>query len=195
MTDQTIDTETATDLDGGDHSANAVAVASQWQLMIWKFRRHKLAMVGFFIIVFLYSIALFAELVAPFSPHDYNRRGGFHPPQMIHFIDQTDDGWNLKPYVIKTKRKRNSITLATTYTPTDDKIYLEFFGAGSTYKMWGLFDANTRFLTTINPKEKFYLLGADRLGRDMFSRIIYGARLSLSIGLVGVVFALVLGLS
>ena len=91
MTDQTIDTETATDLDGGDHSANAVAVASQWQLMIWKFRRHKLAMVGFFIIVFLYSIALFAELVAPFSPHDYNRRGGFHPPQMIHFINQTDD--------------------------------------------------------------------------------------------------------
>lgn len=195
MTDQTIETEIAPDLDGGDHRADAVAVASQWQLMIWKFKRHKLAVAGLFIIVALYTIALFAEFFAPFNPHDYNRRGGFHPPQMIHMIDQAEDGWRVKPWVHKMKRNRDPVTLAQTYTVTDEKIYLEFFGTGSTYKMWGLFDADLRLLTTEDPQYKFYLLGADRLGRDMFSRIIYGARLSLSIGLVGVVFALVLGLT
>ena len=174
----------------GRHAAQA----SQWQLMWWKFRRHKLAMAGLFVIVMLYLIALFAEFLAPFDPASYDRRGGFHPPQMLHFIDKTDEGIRLRPYVYATERERDPKTLKTTYTQTGEKIYLQFFAKGDPYQMWGLFPAERHLLAPIDPSMRFYLLGADRLGRDMLSRTIQGARLSLSIGLVGVAFALVLGI-
>ena len=170
------------------------AHASQWKLMWWKFRRHKLAMAGLFIVVLLYLIALFAEFLAPFDPVSYDRRGGFHPPQMLHFIDKTDEGLQLQLYVYATERARDPKTLKTTYKQTGEKIYLQFFAKGDPYMMWGLFPAERHLLAPVDPQKRFYLLGADRLGRDMLSRTIQGARLSLSIGLVGVAFALVLGI-
>ena len=183
------------DLDGPPLAEGRdTAHASQWQLMWWKFRRHKLAMAGLFVVVLLYLIALFAEFLAPFDPVSYDRRGGFHPPQMLHFIDKTDEGIQLKLYVYATERARDPKTLKTTYQQTGEKIYLQFFAKGDPYKMWGLFPAERHLLAPVDPENRFYLLGADRLGRDMLSRTIQGARLSLSIGLVGVAFALVLGI-
>lgn len=178
-----------------DVTDGSVAVASQWQLMWWRFRRHRLAMAGLVVICSLYLIALFAEFLSPFDPNNYNRRGSFHPPQAIHFFEKTESGYNFHPYVWETKRKRDPVTLRTTYKYTGNKIYLQFFATGDTYKMWGVFPAAVHLLAPENPRERFYLLGADRLGRDMLSRTIYGARLSLSIGLVGVVFALLLGVT
>ena len=172
-----------------------VAVASQWRLMWWRFRRHKLAMAGLIVITLLYLMALFAEFLAPFDPKSFNRRGGFHPPQAIHFVEQRDSNYQFKPYVWETKRKRDPVTLHTTYDYTGDKIYLKFFAKGEPYLMWGLFPASRHFLVPEKLKDRYYLFGADRLGRDMLSRTIHGARLSLSIGLVGVTFALILGLS
>jgi peptide/nickel transport system permease protein len=168
------------------------ATASQWRLIWWRFRRHRLAMAGLIVVVALYVTALFAEFLAPFDPSSYDRRGGFHPPQAVHL--DWSGGWPT-PFVWETERERDPRTLRTTYVVTDEKVPLRWFGKGDPYELWGVFPASRHILVPVDPAQRFYLLGADRLGRDMLSRTIHGARLSLSIGLVGVVFALVLGVT
>ena len=96
-------------------SPDRVAIASQWQLIWWAFRRHRLAMVGLWVIGILYLMAMFAEFVAPDDPFKQNRRAVFHPPQMIHFIDRTEDGIRLRPYVWEMDRQRDPDTLAISY--------------------------------------------------------------------------------
>ncbi|MDF0603782.1 ABC transporter permease, partial [Psychromarinibacter sp. C21-152] len=177
------------------HAAHDVAIASQWQLIWWSFRRHRLAMVGLVVIAILYLITAFCEIVAPDDPTDQNRRAVFHPPQAIHFIDDTGDGWRIKPYVYEMDRQRDPDTFAISYVPSGEKIYLEFFGRGAEYKLWGLWDWDVHLLATENPRDQFFLFGADRLGRDMFSRVMYGTRVSMSIGLVGVAISMVLGIA
>ncbi|MAQ84229.1 MAG: peptide ABC transporter permease [Maritimibacter sp.] len=177
------------------HRGRDVAIASQWQLIWWSFRRHKLAMVGLWVIGLMYLIALFCEIVAPNDPTQQNRRGVYHPPQMVHFIDRTDDGWRIKPFVWEMDRERDPDTLAITYVPSGEKTYLTLFGRGEEYRMWGLFDWDVHLLATEKPRDNFYIFGADRLGRDMFSRVVYGTRVSMSIGLVGVAIAMVLGIA
>ncbi|MEM7444846.1 MAG: ABC transporter permease [Pseudomonadota bacterium] len=178
-----------------DHSANQVAIASQWQLTWWAFKKHKLAMVGLVVIAFLYLISIFAEFVAPDDPSQQNRRAVYHPPQMIHFFDRTEEGLSIRPFVWEMGRERDPETLAVTYVPTGEKIYLELFGRGPEYEFWGLWTTDIHLFATVNPRDSFFLFGADRLGRDMFSRVIYGTRISMSIGLVGVAISLVLGVT
>ncbi len=172
-----------------------LAVASQAQLTWWAFKRHKLAMVSLWIIGFLYLVSIFAEIVAPDNPAKQNRRAVYHPPQMVHFIDWTDEGISFQPYVWKMDRKRDPETLALSYENSGEKVYLTLFGKGPKYKFWGLWETDIKLLATVKPRDKFFLFGADRLGRDMFSRVIYGTRISMSIGLVGVAISLVLGIT
>ncbi|MFW2545131.1 ABC transporter permease [Primorskyibacter sp. 2E107] len=178
-----------------DMDPDRVAIASQWQLTWWSFRKHKLAQIGLWVIAFLYLIALFAEFVAPADPTKQNRRAVFHPPQMIHFIDRTDEGTRIRPWVYEMDRQRDPETLAISYVPSGEKIYLTLFGRGEEYKFWGLWRTDIHLFATVNNRDKFFLFGADRLGRDMFSRVLYGTRISMSIGLVGVAIALVLGIT
>ncbi|HRY26643.1 MAG TPA: ABC transporter permease [Geminicoccaceae bacterium] len=169
-------------------------VASQWRLMWWSFRRHTLAMVGLVIVLLLYLIGFFAEFVAPFDPQSASAKHVYHPPQMIHFIDSTEEGWRIKPWVQAYTFERDKFTLQTTFKPDEGKrIYLSFLGKGTPYELLGLFPAERRLLVPDEPNERFFLFGADRLGRDMLSRTVFGTRVSMSIGLVGVTLSLLLG--
>jgi peptide/nickel transport system permease protein len=170
--------------------------ASQWQLIWSAFRRHKLAMTGAVIVVCLYLVAIFCEFLAPFDPDAPMARDVYHPPQALHFIDvDRDGGWAIRPHVIGMKQTRDRFTLKTSFAPDPDrKIYLTLFGTGTPYRLWSLFPMERRLIAAATPGERFYFFGADRLGRDMFSRVIYGTRVSMSIGLVGVGISLLLGL-
>ena len=173
----------------------AVDQASQWRLMWWAFRRHKLAVFGLIIVATLYFIAAFAEVLAPYDPDLSNSRAINHPPQGLHLIKTTPDGgWTLQLHATAMTQKRDPITLATTFAhdPTRS-VDIELFGKGAPVTMWGLFTVERRLIAPRVQGERFYLIGADRLGRDMLSRIIYGTRISMSIGLIGVLMSLVLG--
>ncbi|WP_298257595.1 ABC transporter permease [uncultured Litoreibacter sp.] len=173
-----------------------IAEATQWKLMWLKFRKHRLAMFGLCIVSFLYLIALCAEFFSPFDPSETSTADLFHPPQRIHFVDRAEDAsWALRMYVYDQKLTRDPITLATTYVKNPDKkIYLKLFGKNEPYNLFGLIPMSRTLIAPATADEKFYLFGADRLGRDMFSRAMMGTRISMSIGLVGVTLSLCLGL-
>lgn len=170
--------------------------ASQWRLIWIAFRRHRLAMTGAIIVLLFYLVGAFAEFLAPFDPNASSSENIYHPPQMVRLIDRgAEGGWSFSPHVIGMKMERDPFTLQTTYTENPDhKIYLDFFGKGVPYELWGIIPMERHFLTTEDSDERFYLFGADRLGRDMLSRTIYGTRISMSIGLIGVSLSLLLGL-
>ncbi len=170
-------------------------VASQWQLMWWKFRRHKLAMAGGVILIIFYLVAIFAEFVAPYDPEAYFARYKLAPPTPIRIIDT--EGNLHRPFIYQRDRVRNEETLRYYYI--DDITILHpvrFFVKGTPYKLWGLFETDVHLFGVEAAREEqgVFLAGADRLGRDVFSRLCYGARISLSIGLIGVLLSLFLGI-
>jgi peptide/nickel transport system permease protein len=174
------------------------AVASQWQLMRWKFRKHKLAVVSLWIIGFLYFVALFVEFLAPSDPGEVADRYKYLSPQGVTFRD-SQGNFSLRPGVYALASTRNPDTLRVSYTADKSKVYpIQFFTRGDEYKLWGLIKTD-RHLFGLGPeanaaKAPFFILGTDRLGRDMLSRIIYGTRVSLIIGLLSVAASLVFGI-
>ncbi|HEY3230208.1 MAG TPA: ABC transporter permease [Roseiflexaceae bacterium] len=176
-------------------SAEQVYVAPQWKLMYWKFRRHRMAVVSVFVLAIFYLAAAFCEFVAPYDPEAFSTRFTAAPPTRVHLIDA--NGTFRGPFIYGSKRDRDPVTLRPTFVEDRTVIYpIGLFVRGTPYKLWGLFDANLHlFGIGAKADQQFaFLLGADRLGRDMFSRIVYGARISLSIGLVGVFMSLILGI-
>ncbi len=172
-----------------------VYVASQWQLMWWKFRKHKLAMIGGTVTIIIYLVALFAEFLAPFPPDKYSVRHTYAPPQRLHFIDRTEEGIRIRPYVYGYKVEVDKEALRRTFVIDESvKYYVRFFAKGEPYKLWGLIEMDVHLIGPVDPDAPMYLLGADRMGRDMLSRMIYGTRISMSIGLVGVALSLFLGI-
>ncbi|QPC85107.1 ABC transporter permease [Phototrophicus methaneseepsis] len=179
-----------------------ILMASQWQLMWWKFRKHRLAMISLFVIIALYIIAIFAGFFAPKATATYFRRYTSAPPQPIYWFDEG----RFAPYVYGYSQETDPRTLARVYTVDEEvKIPLGFFVHGDEYQI-GLngipvspinklaITMDIHLFGPMNPEDPFYLFGADDVGRDMFSRLIYGSQVSLSIGLVGVFLSLVLGI-
>jgi peptide/nickel transport system permease protein len=165
-----------------------IFIATQWTLMWRKFRRHKLAMFGTFIVVLFYLIAIFCEFVATQDPLKRDTNYIHVPPQRIHWFGSNGFG----PYVYGLKVEEDPRTWRKIYSEdTSVEIPIRFFVEGDRYRMWGLFETNLHLMGTDGGA--FYPFGTDDSGRDLFSRIMYGIRISVSIGLVGVLFTFILG--
>ena len=172
-----------------------LAVASQWQLVWWAFRKHHLAMVGLAVTALFYVIAAVPGFFAINDPAAQNARAAYYPPQVIHWIDDGPDGsWSIRPYIHPYQLKRDPQTLAAIYAEDKTKkSYLQIFGQGYEYRILGLIPASTHLFASDNKLQPLFPLGADRLGRCVWSRIMQGAQISLSVGLVGVFLSLTIG--
>ena len=167
---------------------------TQWELVRLKFARHKLAVLSMFVLVALYLIAIFAEFVAPYGPNEKFLTHIYAPPQKIRLSLQ--HGLHTHPL----KLIRDPVTLTTTFCEDRERpVKLGFFVKGAPFRLWGLAPMQRRLFGiksgNSQPRSPFFLLGADKYGRDIFSRIVYGARISLSIGLVSIAVSFVLGLT
>jgi peptide/nickel transport system permease protein len=173
-----------------------LAVASQWQLVWWAFKRHHLAMAGLVITAFFYIIAVAPGFFSINDPSQQNARAAYYPPQLIHFVDTAADGsFSIHPYIHPYTLKRDPQTLAAVYAEDKTrKSTIRFFGEGYEYKLFGLISTTTHLIASENKTQPIFLLGADRLGRCVYSRILQGAQISLSVGLVGVLLSLSIGI-
>ncbi len=175
-----------------DKTEDWVVVASQWQLIRWRFTQHKLAMASGLIIVFLYILAIFPQFFAPYASDDRNFRTAYMPPQSIHFFG--DEGFSLRPFVYGISKKVDFVTTRTIYSENRNKIYpvMFFVRGGEPYKVLGIFETDVR-LFGVDPAASLHIMGTDSVGRDVFSQIIHGARISLFLGLFAVLLSLTLG--
>lgn len=181
-------------LDQQVHAGSLVA-ASQWALIWHKFSRHRLAMVALVVVVLIYLVAAFAEFLAPYDPGKFDPRYTFAPPQQIRLFLTDEDGTRFAPHVLGYKSQVDPKSFRRLFQPDPEKVIpIGFFVEGQPYKFWGLWEANRHFLGPIDKADPFFLIGGDRLGRDLLSRTIHGTRISMSIGLVGVTFSLIIGL-
>ncbi len=170
-----------------------IFVATQWQLMWWRFRRHKVAVASAFVVAGFYAVVLGADFLAYSDPDASEAQRSLMPPQRVYFFD----GWRFAPYVHGFKGARDPQTFKRVYRPDpSEKIPVRFFAQGFEYTFLGLFPM-TRHLIGVDggrdASKTIFLLGTDVQGRDLWSRLMYGTRISLTIGLVGVTASLILG--
>lgn len=172
---------------------SARGTSSQWTLIWKRFRRHKVAYVSVWVVAAIYTVVIFAEVLAPSTSTTQNATYAYAPPQQLHVYHETE-GWGL--YVNGFTVERNEETFANEFE-VDESQYIPvgLFVQGAEYKMWGLIPMDVHLIGPENVEDPFYLWGADRAGRDLLTRVIYGSRVSLSIGLVGVLLSLVLGVT
>ncbi|EGE57893.1 UNVERIFIED_ORG: peptide/nickel transport system permease protein [Rhizobium esperanzae] len=174
---------------------NSDAVAGQWKLIWRRFRRHRLALGAGVVILLIYLVALFAEVIAPVSSQTYDSRYTYAPPQQLRFAGYDAAGQFHPLYVNGYSMKVDPIALSRTYVPDPAVVIpVGFFVKGEPYRFWGLFDFDRHLIGPVEAGKPFYLFGADRLGRDVFGRTVHGTRVSMSVGLIGVAISLVLGI-
>lgn len=175
-----------------------VGSLSQFELTLRRFRRHRLAVASFYALCVLYLLAAFCEFVAPYSPHARHLDYLYAPPSRLEFsfavgVHTHDQVQHVDP-----------ITFRKSYRSAAPPVELELFTTGDSYELWGLIPARTHLFgvdrgafaaSASHPRSPppFFLLGADKYGRDVFSRAVYGARISLSVGLIGLLGTFVLG--
>ena len=170
-----------------------VFVASQWQLMWWRFKKHRAAMIAAWVLIFLYVIAMASEFFSMAHPEDVETSIGYLRPQTIHWFDG-----GFHPHVKGVSGGIDPETFLRVYeTDPEEKIPVHFFVRGFEYRFLGFLKTDRHLMGTPKDYDRAgpYVLGTDRLGRDMWSRLMYATRVSMSIGLVGVGISLLLGVS
>ena len=189
MTEQTIDNATETVRDRKEE----LFTAKPWQLIWRRFSRHTLAMISMWFLSILILAAVFADMVGPYDPFEVQRLRTLAPPTSIHLFHE---GKFVGPFVYGLARERDPETARVIFAEDTEKVLpIQLFAQGDEYSFFGLFKTNTHLFGVNDRRDQINLLGTDDLGRDVFSRLIHGARVSLSAGLVGVAFAFILGLT
>ena len=167
-------------------------LASQWQLMWRKFRRHRLAIVGGATVLLFYAAGICAGFLAPYDPQQRLAKLKDHPPMRLRLVD-ADGRLHLRPFVYRIDTSQDPDTWEPIFVEdTSTRYPVRWFSRGWEYRFWGLFPSRLH-LFTVEPPGALFLLGGDTLGRDLFSRNLHAARLSLSVGLIGVAMSFVLG--
>ncbi len=168
-----------------------IYLASQWRMMWLRFRRHRVALASGILLVLMYAALLIVEFLAPYNLHSRHVDFIYAPPQSVHLFH---DGEFVGPFVYALDYRLDMETLQRVYTENRAAPQpIRFFCRGDSYRFWGLVAGDSHLFC---PPENvpFFLLGSDRLGRDLFSRILYGMRISLTIGLIGVSVSFLLGI-
>jgi peptide/nickel transport system permease protein len=166
--------------------------AKQWQLIWWRFRLHRLAMISLVLLGILYLIAIFPEFAAPYDAQTRFEKFQQSPPTQIHFFDE--NGNFQRPFIYPLKRELDQKTFKYIYTADTSQAFpIRFFVEGDPYKLWGQWEGKTHLFGTGVDGPPLVLFGTDELGRDILSRTFYGARISLSIGFVGVLLSFIIG--
>ena len=167
-------------------------LASQWMMMWWRLKRHRLAVVSGAILAALYLVVVFAEVIAPYGVHSRNVEYVYAPPQEVHWFR---DGELVGPFVYGYDVELDLENLARVYTENEARpLPMRFFCRGEPYRLWGVIPARFHLVCPAEGGVMF-LLGTDRLGRDVLSRIVHGARVSLTIGLIGIAISFLIGLT
>ena len=176
-----------------DVEEERVFVATQWQLMWWRFRKHRAALVAGIFILGLYTVALSAEFLSSSDPLVSDYEVAYMQPQSIKWFD---DG-SFRPHVLGIIGTRNPVTFKKEYTTDPEvKIPIKFFVRGFEYNFLGFIRTDRHLVghDLDSGRAAPHLFGTDVLGRDLLSRTLYGTRISMSIGIVGVTISLILGI-
>ncbi len=167
-------------------------LASQWMMMWWRFKRHKIAVIAGAILLASYMTIIVTEFLAPYALQTRNNQFIYAPPQMVHMFHE---GALVGPFVYGMRFHLNMETLQREYvTDRSDVQRLRFFCLGDPYEFWGEIPGSLHLVCPAKDGTLF-LLGTDRLGRDMASRLLYGGRISLTVGLVGITISFLLGIT
>ena len=178
-----------------DGTVVSMAAAGQWTLIWHKFTRNKVAVFAGCVILLLYLIGAFVEFLAPGVPEKSKPQYTYAPPQQIEFfVPDGNGGSKFLMHVKGYKIEVDPVALRRSFVPDENKIIpIGWFVHGQPYKLWNLIPADLHLIGALDKKDTVYFLGSDRLGRDLMSRLIYGTRVSMSIGLIGVTISLTLG--
>jgi peptide/nickel transport system permease protein len=167
-------------------------MASQWRMMWWRLKRHRVAVIAGIVLILSYCSIIVTEFLAPYDLHSRHTEHIYAPPQGLHLFHE---GRFVGPFVYGLTYRLDMENLKRVYTPdTRDTQVIRYFCDGDEYEFWGLFKGRTHLVCPARGGTLF-LLGTDRLGRDMASRLLYAGRISLTVGLVGIAISFILGIT
>ncbi len=183
-----------------ERKVDEIYVASQFKLTVMRFKRNRLAVVGFIFLILIYLMAMFADFIAPYGKNEYNPSLTNMAPKGMHWID-SEGNFSFRPFVYELVPSYDPVTFLPMYEENPEKKeYVSLFVKGTPYKLMGLFDCDVHLFGLHKTTDEdggvygIFLFGTDQAGRDLFSRTMCGAQISCTVGLVGVMLSFVLGL-
>ena len=166
---------------------------SQWQLIWRRFKRSRIALVGGIVLTVFYLSAIFANFLAPYDISTRFTNQIYAPPNLPRFVDELGRFYP-QPFIYKMTQTINRATLEIAYAPDVSKRHpLQLFAKGDPYRLWGIIPSDLHLFGTGEADVPLFVLGSDRQGRDMLTRVLMGSQVSLTLGLIGVAIGLILG--